>query len=55
MDQRPHIVVVEDEAAQRQLLLDYLSKHSFRVSGAEDGVNLRRLSEQRTIALPRRM
>ena len=24
MDHRPHIVVVEDEAAQRQLLVDYL-------------------------------
>src|SRR6266481_2801728 len=51
MDQRPHIVVVEDEAAQRQLLLDYLSKHSFRVSGAEDGVNLRRLVQREMPAL----
>ena len=43
MDVRPHIVVVEDEATQRQLLVDYLAKHNFRVSGAEDGIGLRRL------------
>jgi hypothetical protein len=28
MDQRPHIVVVEDEATQRQLLCDYLDKQT---------------------------
>jgi hypothetical protein len=44
MDKRPHIVVVEDEAGQRQLLLDYLGTHGFRVSGAKDGVDLRRLA-----------
>ena len=33
MDKRQHIVVVEDEAAQRQLLLDYLSRQGFRVTG----------------------
>jgi DNA-binding response OmpR family regulator len=49
MNQRPHIVVVE--AAQRQLLVDDLSKHSFRVSGAEDGVNLRRIVERELPAL----
>src|SRR5262249_47323276 len=46
MDQRPHIVVVEDEAAQLQLLLDYLSKQGFRVSGADGGAALRRLVER---------
>jgi len=46
MDQRPHIVVVEDEPAQRHLLTDYLSKHNFRVSSAEDGTALRRLVER---------
>src|SRR5262245_43535398 len=43
MDERPYIVVVEDEAAQRQLLLDYLTKQHFRVSGADGGAALRRL------------
>jgi CheY-like chemotaxis protein len=35
MDHRPHIVVVEDEATQRQLLVDYLDKQNFRVSAAD--------------------
>ena len=43
MDSRPHIVVVEDEAAQRALLVDYLAKQNFRVSGADGGAALRRL------------
>ena len=43
MDHRPHIVVVEDEATQRQLLLDYLGKQNFRVSGVDGGDALRRL------------
>jgi two-component system phosphate regulon response regulator OmpR len=46
MDQRPHIIVVEDEAAQRQLLLDYLGRQNFRVSGAENGTALRRLADR---------
>src|SRR6478752_4768269 len=46
MDHRPHIVVVEDEATQRQLLCDYLDKQNFRVSPADGGVALRRLLER---------
>jgi len=46
MDKRQHIVVVEDEPAQRQLLLDYLSKQGYRVTGFESGVGLRRLVER---------
>jgi DNA-binding response OmpR family regulator len=46
MDHRPHVVVVEDEVAQRQLLLDYLAKQNFRVSGADGGAALRRLVER---------
>jgi DNA-binding response OmpR family regulator len=46
MDSHPHIVVVEDEVTQRQLLIDYLSKHSFRVSGADGGVALRRIVDR---------
>jgi GNAT superfamily N-acetyltransferase len=38
MGDRPHIVGVEDEAAQRHLLVDYLAKQNFRVSGV-DGTN----------------
>ena len=51
MDHRPHIVVVEDEATQRQLLCDYLDKQNFRVSPAESGVALRRLLERELPAL----
>lgn len=46
MEHRPHIVVVEDEAAQRQLLLDYLGKQNYRVSGADSGVALRKILER---------
>ena len=51
MDKRQHIVVVEDEAAQRQLLLDYLSRQGFRVTGFELGAGLRRLVERELPAL----
>ena len=51
MENRPHIVVVEDEAAQRQLLLDYLGKQNFRVSGADSGPALRKLLERETPTL----
>ena len=51
MDHRPHIVVVEDEAAQRQLLLDYLGKQNFRVSAADSGPALRRMVERELPAL----
>src|SRR6188472_2757189 len=51
MDHRPHIVVVEDEATQRQLLVDYLDKQNFRVSAAEGGPALRRLVERELPAL----
>src|SRR5215467_10678609 len=50
-DYRPHIVVVEDEAAQRQLLVEYLGKHNFRVSGVDGGPALRRLVDRELPAL----
>src|SRR6201981_3478726 len=46
MDLRPHIVVVEDEAVQRQMLADYLARQNFRVSALGDGAALRRLVER---------
>jgi DNA-binding response OmpR family regulator len=46
MDDRPHIVVVEDETAQRHLLVDYLAKQNFRVSGVDGGAALRQLIER---------
>jgi DNA-binding response OmpR family regulator len=46
MDKGHYIIVVEDEAAQRRLLVDYLTQQSFRVSGADGGTALRRLVER---------
>src|SRR5262244_943759 len=51
MEQRPYIVVVEDEATQRQLLVDYLARQNFRVSGVGGGTALRRLVERDRPAL----
>ena len=44
MDPRPHIVVVEDEATQRQLLANYLAGQNFRVSAVDGGAALHRLA-----------
>src|SRR5262245_20600787 len=46
MDNRPFIVVVEDEATQRRLLVDYLEGQQFRVSGVDRGSALRRVVER---------
>jgi class 3 adenylate cyclase len=51
MDPRPHIVVVEYEAAQRQLLADYLAGQNFRVSAVDGGAALHRLVEREAPAL----
>lgn len=51
MDDRPYIIVVEDEATQRQLLVDYLERQSFRVTGADGGTALRKLVERELPAL----
>ena len=51
MDPRPHIIVVEDEAVQRQMLADYLARQNFRVNALGDGAGLRRLVERELPAL----
>src|SRR5215470_9792013 len=51
MEPRPHIVVVEDEATQRQLLVDYLTRQNFRVTGLDGGIALRKLFERELPAL----
>jgi class 3 adenylate cyclase len=51
MDPRPHLVVVEDEATQRQLLADYLAAQNFRVSAVDGGAALHRLVEREVPAL----
>ena len=37
-----HILVVEDEATQRTMLVEYLTRQGFQVAGAPDGAALRR-------------
>jgi two-component system phosphate regulon response regulator OmpR len=51
MDDRPHLAVVEDEATQRDLLVDYLARQGFRVSGVDSGRGLRQLVERDPPAL----
>src|SRR5437763_5421699 len=51
MDHRPHIVVVEDEPTQRDLLVDYLGRQNFAVTGVDGGARLRRLVERELPAL----
>jgi DNA-binding response OmpR family regulator len=51
MVEPPHIVVVEDEATQRQLLVEYLTRQNFRVTGVDGGTALRRLCEREMPAL----
>ena len=51
MAEPPHIVVVEDEATQRQLLVEYLTRQNYRVSGVDGGTALRRLVERELPAL----
>ena len=51
MEHLPHIVVVEDEATQRHLLVDYLARQNFRVSGVNGGAALRNLVKREPPAL----
>ena len=51
MGEQPYIVVVEDEPTQRRLLVDYLARQNFRVSGIGDGPGLRRLVDRELPAL----
>jgi DNA-binding response OmpR family regulator len=47
----PRIIVVEDEVAQRQLLVQYLSRQAMRVTGVGDGQALRREIQRDTPSL----
>jgi DNA-binding response OmpR family regulator len=51
MGNPPHIVVVEDEATQRNLLVGYLARQKFRVTGVDGGIALRKLVERELPAL----
>jgi DNA-binding response OmpR family regulator len=51
MSLSPRIIVVEDDVAQRQLLVQYLSRQSMRVTGVADGQALRREIQRDTPSL----
>jgi two-component system phosphate regulon response regulator OmpR len=50
-DQRPHVIVVEDEQFQRETMIDFLGENGYRASGADSGVVLRKLVEKDPPAL----
>ena len=50
-DTRPHIIVVEDEAFQRETLIDFLNENEYRASGVDSGAALRKLVEKDPPAL----
>ena len=50
-DARPHLVVVEDEAFQRDMLVSYLDANGYRASGVENGPAMRRVVEKDPPAL----
>jgi len=47
----PHVLVVDDDVAVRQLVDDYLGQNDFRVSGAADGADLMRTFRAQVIDL----
>jgi DNA-binding response OmpR family regulator len=50
-DHRPHIIVVEDEAFQRETLIEFLGGNQYRASGVDSGAALRKLVEKDPPAL----
>jgi DNA-binding response OmpR family regulator len=51
IDNRPHVVVVEDEQFQRETLVELLGSNGYRASGVETGPLLRKLVEKDPPAL----
>jgi DNA-binding response OmpR family regulator len=47
MSERPHIVVVDDEAPAREMVRDYLGLHGFEVTTCDGGASLRRAIAKR--------
>jgi two-component system OmpR family response regulator len=48
---QPHVLVVDDDVAVRQLVDDYLGQNDFRVSGAADGEELMRALRAQVVDL----
>ncbi len=49
--EKKHIIVVEDDALQREVISEYLSRSGFDVSQASDGAAFRELVRQRPVDL----
>src|ERR1700751_2944320 len=51
MNDRPHLLIVDDDREIRGLLAQYLEKHEFRTTAVADGKEMRRVLDRSHVAL----
>jgi len=51
MNERPHLLIVDDDREIRSLLAQYLEKHEFRTTAVPDGKEMRRVLERSHVDL----
>src|SRR5271156_1114829 len=51
MNERPHLLIVDDDREIRGLLAQYLEKHDFRTTAVADGKEMRRTLERSHVDL----
>jgi len=51
MNERPHLLIVDDDREIRGLLAQYLEKHDFRTTAVPDGKEMRRIMERSHVDL----
>ncbi|HXO15985.1 MAG TPA: response regulator, partial [Steroidobacteraceae bacterium] len=51
MNDRPHLLIVDDDREIRGLLAQYLDKHDFRTTAVADGREMRRVMERSHVDL----
>jgi two-component system OmpR family response regulator len=51
MNERPHLLIVDDDREIRGLLAQYLEKHEFRATAVPDGKEMRRVMERSHVDL----
>jgi two-component system, OmpR family, response regulator len=51
MNERPHLLIVDDDREIRTLLSQYLEKHDFRTTAAGEGKEMRRIMERSHVDL----
>ena len=51
MNERPHLLIVDDDREIRGLLAQYLEKHEFRTTAVPDGKEMRRVMERSHVDL----